>query len=58
MISITKNLLNLLIMLIGLAVVIRAVAVDGTVSLTTGMVAGVAFAIYGGIRLFYFRKAR
>lgn len=58
MISIIKILLNLMIMLIGMAVMVRAVAIAGTVSLTTGMVAGVAFAIYGAARLFYFRKAR
>lgn len=58
MISNTKNLMNFLIMLIGLAVIVRAVAVAGTVSFTTGMVAGFAFTVYGALRLFYSRKAR
>ncbi|MHB8792670.1 MAG: hypothetical protein ACYC6O_04975 [Thermoleophilia bacterium] len=42
-------------MLIGLAVIVRTVAVAGTVSFTTGLVAGVAFTAFGAVRLYYSR---
>lgn len=55
MISNIKILLNFSIMLIGLAVIVRTVAIAGTVSFTTGLVAGVAFTAFGAVRLYYSR---
>jgi hypothetical protein len=55
MINKTKKLLNFLIMLIGLAVLVRSVIAAGTLSITTGVVAGLAFTAYGAVRLYYFR---
>ncbi len=55
MIENTKKILNLLIMLIGIALVVRSTAVAGTLSFTAGMVAGVAFTAYGAVRLYYMR---
>ena len=56
MINNTKKLLSLVIMLIGLAVLVRTVIVGGGVSLTAGIVVGVAFTAYGAVRLYYTRE--
>ena len=50
-----KKAISLLILLIGLAVLVRSVLAAGTLSLTTGVVAGVAFAAFGAVRLYYYR---
>ncbi|MHB9112052.1 MAG: hypothetical protein ACYC4D_05430 [Thermoleophilia bacterium] len=53
MIENTKKFLNLIILLVGLAILVRSIAVAGTISLTTGIVAGLAFTAYGAVRLYY-----
>ncbi|MEK6536687.1 MAG: hypothetical protein AABZ63_04310 [Actinomycetota bacterium] len=55
MIDKTKMFLSLLILIIGLAVLVRSVMVAGALSLTAGVVAGLAFIAYGAVRLYYFR---
>ena len=51
----TKKFLSLIIMLIGLAVIVRTVLVGGGMSMTVGMVVGFAFTAYGAVRLYYLR---
>jgi len=55
MIETTKKLLSFVIMVTGLAVLARSVVVAGTISLNTGVVAGLAFMTYGAVRLYYSR---
>ncbi len=50
-----KKAISLLILLIGLAVLVRSVLAAGTLSLTTGVVAGLAFTAFGAVRLYYYR---
>jgi len=50
-------LMNFMIMIIGLATIVRTIAVAGTVTFNTGLVAGFAFTIYGAIRVYYSMKA-
>ncbi len=50
-----KKAISLLILLIGLAVLVRSVLAAGTLSLTTGVVAGLAFMAFGAVRLYYYR---
>lgn len=45
------------ILLLGIALVLRSVMANGTVVLSTHIVAGVAFMIYGAVRLHYLRRA-
>ncbi|MBI5870149.1 MAG: hypothetical protein HZB44_04215 [Actinobacteria bacterium] len=53
MIENTKKLLSLIILLMGIAIFVRSIAVAGTISLTAGVVAGLAFTAYGAVRLYY-----
>jgi hypothetical protein len=55
MIENTKKLINLIILVLGLAILVRSVMIAGTVSLTAGVVAGLAFTAYGAVRLYYSR---
>ncbi len=48
---------SLVILLLGLALVIRSVMVNGTIALSTSIIAGVAFIIYGAVRFYYLRRA-
>ncbi|MHB0916059.1 MAG: hypothetical protein ACYC5A_04555 [Thermoleophilia bacterium] len=50
-----KKLTSLVILVLGLAIVARAVLATG-VALSVGLVAGSGFAIYGAVRLYYFQK--
>jgi len=54
MIENTKKFMNLFILLVGLAILVRAIMIAGTLSLTAGVVAGLAFTAYGAVRLYYF----
>jgi hypothetical protein len=49
------RILSLFILLAGLALVARSVIEAGSVSLTSGVVAGLAFSAYGAVRLYYTR---
>jgi len=51
-----KTLTSLAILVLGLAITARSVLAAGA-SMSVGLVAGVAFMIYGAVRLYYFRKA-
>ena len=53
MIENTKKILNLFILIIGLAILVRSIMVTGTLSPTAGVVAGLAFTAYGAVRLYY-----
>lgn len=55
MLSKANKVLSLLILLLGVSLVARSVLAAGGVTLTAGMVAGLAFAIYGGVRLYYLK---
>jgi hypothetical protein len=54
MIENSKKILSVIILLLGLAILVRSIAVAGTISLTAGVVAGLAFTAYGAVRLYYF----
>ena len=48
---------SLAIVLLGLALVLRSVMVNGTIVLSTNIIAGVAFIIYGVARFYYLKRA-
>jgi hypothetical protein len=49
---------SLVILLLGLALLGRSLVANGTIVLSTHVVAGAAFIIYGSVRLYYLRGAR
>lgn len=51
-----KKVTSLIILMLGIAIVARTVLADGA-ALSVGLVAGLAFTIYGAVRLYYFLKA-
>lgn len=55
MLSKANKVLSLLILLLGVSLVARSVLAAGGMALTAGMVAGLAFAIYGAVRLYYLK---
>ncbi len=46
---------SLIILLLGLALVFRSLLANGTIVLSTHIVAGIAFIIYGAVRFYYLR---
>ncbi|MEK7818035.1 MAG: hypothetical protein AAB281_07270 [Actinomycetota bacterium] len=52
-----NKVLSLLILLLGVALVIRSVLAAGGMAFTAGMVAGAAFTIYGAVRLYYYKES-
>jgi hypothetical protein len=50
-----KKITSLVILFLGLAIVARSILATG-VAFSVGMVAGVCFIIYGGVRYYYFLK--
>lgn len=56
MINNTKKFLSLIIMLIGVAVIVRSVMLTGPLSLSAGLVTGIAFTAYGAVRFYYMRE--
>lgn len=50
-----NRVLSLLILLLGVALVIRSVLAAGGMAFTAGTVAGAAFTIYGAMRLYYYK---
>lgn len=52
-----KKVLSLIIIIVGVAMVVRSVLVAGPFNITAGLVAGLAFIIYGAVRLHYTRGA-
>lgn len=50
-----KKFLSLLILLLGLGILVRTVLMIGLFSFSGGMVAGIAFTVYGAARLYSFR---
>ena len=58
MIDNIKKILNLLSLIIGLALIARPAAAGGAISMTAGMVVGLAFTAYGAVRLYYLRGER
>lgn len=51
----SKKFLSLIILFIGVAVIARTIMVTGGLSLSAGLVAGTAFAVYGAARLYFLR---
>lgn len=51
-----KKVTSLVILILGLVITARTVLVTGA-AMSVGLVAGVAFIIYGAVRFYYFQKA-
>lgn len=47
--------MSLIILLTGLALVTRTFLLAGGISLSAGMIAGLAFTAYGAVRLYYLK---
>lgn len=55
MIKHAHKAVSLIILLLGLALVTRSIVANGTVVLSTHIIAGAAFIIYGAVRFYYLR---
>lgn len=55
MIKHAEKAVSIAILLLGIALVAKTVVDNGTVVLSTHMIAGLAFMIYGGVRFHYLR---
>ncbi len=56
MLKVTRAL-SLIILLIGVALIARTIMLAG-VTMSAGMIAGLAFSAYGGVRLYYLKGSR
>lgn len=52
-----KFFLSLVIFLTGMALIARTVLLTGSLNMSSGMIAGLAFTAYGAVRLYYARGA-
>ena len=50
-----KKILSLIILFVGVALVVRSTLVTGPFTLTSGLVAGLAFIAFGAVRYYYSR---
>lgn len=57
MLNVTK-IMSIIILLTGLAIITRTVLLGGGMSFTAGLIAGLAFTVYGAVRLYYLRGTR
>jgi hypothetical protein len=58
MIRYAHIVVSLVIALLGLALLTMSLLANGTVVLSTHVIAGVCFIIYGAVRFYYLRGAR
>lgn len=49
---------SVVIAMLGLALLTRSIVANGTIVLSTHVIAGVCFIIYGAVRFYYLRGAR
>ena len=55
----SKTMMSLLIAALGIALAVRSMIVVGTDRISVGLVVGLLFILYGGVRLYYLmRKAQ
>lgn len=55
MLNNARKIVSLIILILGVALVIRTIATAESFSLSAGLVAGLSFIAYGAVRFFYLK---